>query len=102
MSDGNYEVFFDGAKFVRWDDIKNKKVPITSGLYLTGRSLKLMQDELLYDAVKDVNVTNFTINHVAINFVQGVPGCGKTHCIVENTPVNPRKTLRVDDAVRSY
>lgn len=95
MSDGNYESFFDGAKFVQWSDIKTSKVAITNRCYLTGKSLKLMQSELLYDRTKDIQIDGFSTEHLSINFVQDVPGCGKTHCIVENVPLEIKKEVKV-------
>lgn len=49
---------------------------------LFSRDTKLMNDLSLYHACKDLDLNNFSIP--VINFIQGVPGCGKTEYIIRN------------------
>lgn len=102
MSDGTYEAFFDGVKIVQWEDITKGNIAITDKFYLTGKSLKLMQSQLLYENCKDISIDGFSTEYININFVQGVPGCGKTHCIVENFPAEPTKKLEVAETHESF
>lgn len=102
MSDGAYEAFFDGVKIVQWEDIRKGNVALTDKYYLTGKSLKLMQAQLLYESCKDVSIDGFSTEYINVNFIQGVPGCGKTHCIVENVPLDPIKTLKVEETNESF
>ncbi|UHM27606.1 MAG: RNA-dependent RNA polymerase [Fushun naranga aenescens virga-like virus 1] len=102
MSDGSYEAFFDGVKIVQWEDIRKGNVAITDRYYLTGKSLKLMQAQLLFESCKDTSIDGFSTEYINVNFIQGVPGCGKTHCIVENVPLKPTKRLEVEETHESF
>lgn len=97
MSVGNYEAFSDGIKFLQWSDIEAGKVAITNRFYLTGQSLKSMQAELLHERIKDILIVGFSTEYIDINLVQDVPGCGKTHCIVENVPEKIKNELILGD-----
>lgn len=99
-----YTHAFDGEKFVPVEEDKkysrsdnSKKAPPliksrqTTAVYLmVSRDTELMNDIILYDKCKSVDLKNFSIPK--FRFIQGVPGCGKTHYIVHNHTIGDSVT----------
>lgn len=73
-----YMYGFDGVRFVNIS--KCKELEMANKRLLVGVSTELMNSDSLYSGTKKINVLTFLLPK--IKFIEGVPGCGKTHYIL--------------------
>lgn len=71
----SYPYGFDGKKITNFKSI-------TTGLVLVGDDLEVMNEGRLHDAVDKLDIDDYNLD-VNVTFVTGVPGCGKTHHILQ-------------------
>nr|UTQ79656.1 replicase protein [Myzus persicae nege-like virus 1] len=95
---------FDGSRFVSLDvdksDARNKRtqgskvilrsIHTKADYLMVSRDTELMNDLILYERCKNVDLRNFSLPD--LKFIQGVPGCGKTHYIIHNHKISDNKS----------
>ncbi|APG77854.1 hypothetical protein [Xinzhou nematode virus 1] len=82
-----YSRGYDGTGLVSLDKyyVDGKFKPgLSVGMVSVTRDMRIVNADAIYTNVKNVDLKDVNLDHVTINLVEGVPGCGKTTYIVNN------------------